>query len=166
VGDEEDEDDDEESDGRANGDGGGGDADGGDGDGEGGRGDGSRGESDGVERWAVRGKRLYGDNDSGMDGGVEGDGWLYDGGVRMRLESSSPSLSSSTSHLLFLIRLAGGDIGGVVSAGTGALAVAAGAGGGQAVVMTEGHRWRRRRCLQLFVATVCVGNQQNSVTSW
>jgi hypothetical protein len=84
----------------------------------------------------------------GMDGGVEGDGWLYDGGVRMRLESSSPSLSSSTSHPRFLIRLAGGDIGGGVSAGTGALAVAAGAGasgvsagGGQAVVMTEGHRW-------------------------
>ncbi len=92
----------------------------------------------------MRGKRLYGDNDGGMDGGVEGDSWLYDGSVRMRLESSSPSLSSSTSHLCFLIRLAGGDIGGGVSAGTGVLAVAAGAGGGQAVVMTEGHRWQRR----------------------
>ncbi len=72
-----------------------------------------------------------------MDGGVEGDGWMYDGGVRMRLESSSPSLSSSASYLHFLIRLAGGDIGGGVgggggSAGTGALVVAAGAGGAQA----------------------------------
>jgi hypothetical protein len=75
-----------------------------------------------------------------MDGGVEDDGWLYDGNVRMRLESSSPSLSSSTSHLRFLIRLAGGDIGGGVSAGAGALVVAAGTGGVQAVVTTEGHR--------------------------
>jgi hypothetical protein len=77
----------------------------------------------------VRGKRLYGDNDGSMDGGVEGDGWLYDGGVRRRLESSSPSLSSSTSHLRFLVRFAGGDIGGGVSARAGALAVAAGAAG-------------------------------------
>ncbi len=114
----------------------------------------------------MRGKRLYGDNDSGMDGGVVGDGWLYDGGVRRRLESSSPSLSSSTSHLRFLVRFAGGDMGGGISAGAGALAVAADAGGGQAVVITEGHRWRRRRRLRLFVATVCVGNRQNSVTSW
>jgi hypothetical protein len=96
-----------------------------------------------------------------MDGGVEGDGWLYDGGVRMRPESSSPSLSSSTSHLRFLIRLAGG-----VLAGAGALVVAAGAGGAQAMVMTEEHRGRRRRRLRLFVATVCVGNRQYSVTSW
>jgi hypothetical protein len=99
-----------------------------------------------------------------MDGGVEGDGWLYDGGVRMRLESSSPSLSSSTLHLRFLICLAGGDIGGGVSAGTGALVVAAGAGGAQA--MMEGHRGRRRRRLRLFVAIVCVGNRQYSVISW
>jgi hypothetical protein len=52
-----------------------------------------------------------------MDGGVEGDGWLNDGGVRIRLESSSLSLSSSTSHLRFLVRFAGGDTGGGVSAG-------------------------------------------------
>ncbi len=113
----------------------------------------------------MRGKRLYGDIGGGMDGGVEGDGWLYDGGVRRRLESSSPSLSSSTSHLRFLVRFAGGNIGGGVSAGAGALAVATGAGDGQAVVVAEGHRWRRRRRLRLFVATVCVGNRQNSVTS-
>jgi hypothetical protein len=100
-----------------------------------------------------------------MDGGVEGDGWLNDGGVRIRLESSSPSLSSSTSHLRFLIRLAGGYIGGGVSAGAGAL-VAAGTGGAQAVVMAEGHRGRRRRRLRLFAAIVCVGNRQYSVTSW
>jgi hypothetical protein len=97
----------------------------------------------------VRGKRLYGDIDCGMDGGVEGDGRLYDGGVRRRLESSSPSLSNSTSHLRFLVCFAGGDIGGGVSAGAGALAVATGDGDGQAVVVTEGHRWRRQRRLRI-----------------
>ncbi len=114
----------------------------------------------------MRGRRLYGDNDGGMDGGVEGDGWLYDGGVRMRLESSSPSLRSSTSHLRFLIRLAGGDIGFGVSAGAGALVVAAGTGGAPAVVTAEGQCGRRRRRLRLFAAIVCIGNRQCSVTSW
>jgi hypothetical protein len=101
-----------------------------------------------------------------MDGGVEGDGWLNDGGVRIRLESSSLSLSSSTSHLRFLVRFAGGDTGGGVSAGAGALVVAAGTGGAQAVVTAEGHRGRRWRCLRLFASIVCLGNRQYSVTSW
>jgi hypothetical protein len=100
-----------------------------------------------------------------MDGGVEGDGWLYDGGVSIMLESSFPYLSSSTSHLRFLRRLAGGDMGGGVSAGVGAL-VAAGTGGAQAVVAAEGHRGRRRRRLRLLAAVGCVGNRQCSVTSW
>ncbi len=99
-----------------------------------------------------------------MDGGVEGDGRVYNGGVRIRLESSSSSLRSSTSHLRFRIRLAGGDIGGGVTAGAGAL-VAAGTGGAQAVVMVEGHRGRRWRRLRLFAAIGCVGNRQGSVTS-
>jgi hypothetical protein len=111
----------------------------------------------------VRGKRLYGDIDRGMDGGVEGNGWLYDSGVRRRLESSSPSLSSSTSHLRFLVRFAGGDIGGGVSAGAGALAVAPGAGDGQAVVVAEGAPLAtmtafadiRRICLRRELAEQC-----------
>jgi hypothetical protein len=86
------------------------------------------------------------------------------------LESSFPSLSSSTSHLRFLRRLAGGDIGGGVSAGLGwagvGALVAAGTGGGQAVVAAEGHRGRRRRRLRLLAAVGCVGNRQCSVTSW
>jgi hypothetical protein len=90
----------------------------------------------------VRGKRLYGNIGGGMDGGIEGNGWLYDGGVRRRLESSSPSLSSSISCLRFLVRFAGGDIGGGVSAGAGVLAAAMGAVDRQAVVVAEGHRWQ------------------------
>jgi hypothetical protein len=89
----------------------------------------------------VRGKRLYGDIGGSMDGGVEGDGLLNNGGIRRRLESSSPSLSNSTSHLRFLVCFAGGDIGGGVSAGAGMLAVATGTGDGLAVVVAEGHRW-------------------------
>ncbi len=64
----------------------------------------------------VRGNRLNGDIGGSMDGssvddgGDEGDGLLYDGGVRRRLESSSPSLSSSTLHLCFLLHFAGGDM--------------------------------------------------------
>jgi hypothetical protein len=100
-----------------------------------------------------------------MDSSVEGDGLLYDGSVRRRLESSSPSLSNSTSHLRFLVRFAGGDVGGGVSAGAGVLDVATGTGEGQAVVVAERHRWRRRQHLRLFVATVCVRKRQKSVTS-
>jgi hypothetical protein len=98
----------------------------------------------------VRGNRLGGDIGGSMDGGSmddggdEGDGLLYDGGVRRRLESSSPSLSSSTSHLHFLVHFAGGDIGGGVLAGAWTLAVATVTGDGQAVMVAEGHRWRQR----------------------
>ncbi len=67
---------------------------------------------------------------------------VINGGVRRRLESSSPSMSSSTSHLRFLVRFAGGEMGGGVSAGAGALAVPTGVGDGQAVAVAEGHRWR------------------------
>jgi hypothetical protein len=88
----------------------------------------------------VRGNRLNGDISGSMDD--EGDGLLYDGGIRRRLESSTPSLSSSTSHLHFHVCFAGGDIGGAVSAGAGALAVASETGDGQAVMAAEGHRWR------------------------
>jgi hypothetical protein len=106
-------------------------------------------------------------NGSSMDdGGDKGDGLLYDGGVRRRIESSIPSLSSSTSHLRFLVRFAGGDIGSGGSAGAWALAVATVTGDGQAVMMAEGHRWQRRRHLRVFAATICVGKRQMSVTSW
>jgi hypothetical protein len=44
-------------------------------------------------------------------GGVDGDGISYGGVVRRRLVSSSPSLSSSALHHLFLVRLAGGKVG-------------------------------------------------------
>jgi hypothetical protein len=95
-----------------------------------------------------------------LGGDTEGDERLYDGGDRSRLESSLPSLSSSTSHLRFLVRFAGGEEGGGVAAGTGALA-----GGGQAVVVADGHRCRRRRRLRLIVAAVGDGKRQNRVTS-
>jgi hypothetical protein len=101
-----------------------------------------------------------------LEGNIEGDDRLYDGGDRSRLESSIPSLSSSASHLRFLVRFAGGEEGGGVAAGTGALAVVTWAGGGQAVVVADGHRCRRQRRLRLFVAAVSVGKRQNSVTSW
>jgi hypothetical protein len=85
-----------------------------------------------------------------MDGGVEGDGWLYDGGVRMRLESSSPSLSSSTLHLCFLVRLAGGDIGGGVSGGAGC-----GDGGRATWATTAAFAVVCRNCLHRKPAVQC-----------
>ena len=100
-----------------------------------------------------------------LEGDIEGDDRLYDGGDRSRLESSIPSLSSSASHLRFLVRFAGGEEGGGVAAGAGALAVVTWAGGGQAVVVADGHRCRRRRRLWLFVAAVGDGKRQNRVTS-
>jgi hypothetical protein len=114
----------------------------------------------------VRGNRLNGDIGGSMDGGDEGDGLLYNGGVKRRLEFSSSSLSNSISHLHFLVHFAGGDIGDGVLAGAGVLAVATETGDGQAVMVAEGHRWRRRQRLRLFVVTVCVGKRQKSVTSW
>jgi hypothetical protein len=89
-------------------------------------------------------------------GGNEGDGVSYDGGVRRRLVSSSPSLSSSTSHQRFLVRFAGGDMGRGDSAEAWALAVDAVTGSRQAVMVAEGHRWRQRRHLRIFFAAVCV----------
>jgi hypothetical protein len=91
----------------------------------------------------VRGNRLGGDIGGSMDGssmddgGNEGDSLLCDGSVRRRLESSTPSLSSSTSHLRFLVRFAGGNIGCGVSAGAWALAVATVTGDGQAVMVQK-----------------------------
>jgi hypothetical protein len=78
-----------------------------------------------------------------MDGGDEGDGLLYDGGVRRRLESSSPSVSNSTSHLCFLVHFAGGNIGGGASAGAGGAGCCYGDWDRQAcaVVVAGGHRW-------------------------
>ncbi len=88
----------------------------------------------------MRGRRLYGDIDRSLEGDVEGDDRLCDGGDSSRLKSSSPSLSSSASHLRILVRFAGGKEGGGVTAGTGALVVPTWAGDGQAVVVAEGHR--------------------------
>jgi hypothetical protein len=88
----------------------------------------------------MRGRRLYGEIDRSLEGDVKGDDRLYDGGDRSRLESSCPSLSSFASHLRFLVRFAGGEEGGGVTAGTGALAVPTWAGDRQAVVVADGHR--------------------------
>jgi hypothetical protein len=50
-------------------------------------------------------------NGGDMNGsGDNDDGVSYDSGVRRRLVSSSPSLSSSASHCLFLVCLAGGEM--------------------------------------------------------
>ncbi len=91
--------------------------------------------------------------------GDEGDWISCDGGVRRRLVLPSPSLSSSASHLLFLVLLAGGEEGGGSSAEGSPLALGSGSagcstevegrsqavdavvvGGGQAAVVTDGHR--------------------------
>ncbi len=71
--------------------------------------------------------------------------------------SSSPSVSSSASHCLFLVRLAGGEMGGGGSAeGSGLAEGSAEAEGSSLVVgamvvcgrhaamVADGHRWRRR----------------------
>jgi hypothetical protein len=64
-----------------------------------------------------------GDRSDSMDcgdkngGGVDGNRLSCEGGVRRRLISSSPSLSSSASHRLFLVLLAGGKVGGGGSVG-------------------------------------------------
>jgi hypothetical protein len=79
------------------------------------------------------------------DGGDEGHGVSYDGGVSRRLMSSFPSLSSSASHCRFLVRLAGGEMGvgdlGEAWALAVALAVAAMTGDEQAVMVAGGHHW-------------------------
>jgi hypothetical protein len=110
----------------------------------------------------------------GMDGGGdEGNGVLYDGGVSRRLMSSSPSLGSSTSHrrFFFLVRLAGGEMGGghlaeAWALAVGALAVGAMTGYKQAVMVAGGYCWRRRRRLRTFAAVICVRKRQKMVTSW
>jgi hypothetical protein len=96
----------------------------------------------------MRGRRLYGEIDRSLEGDVEGDDRLYDGGDRSRLESSSPSLSSSASHLRFLVCFAGGEEGGGVMAGTGALAVPtwAGCGGGRRAPLTATAAFTVVRC--------------------
>jgi hypothetical protein len=78
-----------------------------------------------------------------MDGsGDDGDVVLYEGGIRRRLVSSSPSLSSLASHCLFLVRLAGGEMGGGGSAEGWSLAVGAMIGGGrQAAMVIDEHHW-------------------------
>jgi hypothetical protein len=97
-------------------------------------------------------------------GGDDGDGISNDGGVRRRLVSSSPSLSSSASRRLFLVLLAGGEMGGGGSAGGSSLAVGAMVVGcGQAAMVVDGHRWRRRRCLWIVAV---VGKRQERATSW
>jgi hypothetical protein len=109
--------------------------------------------------------------------GYSNDGVSCEGGESRRLVSSSPSLSSSTSQRRFLVRLAGGEAGGgggdvdvigggdVDAAWTQAEVVGALTGGGQAVTVAEGHRWRRRRRLQVLTAVACVGKRQKRVTS-
>jgi hypothetical protein len=111
------------------------------------------------------GRRRNGEVGRSLKGDVDGDDRLYDGRDRSMLESSIPSLSSSASHLRFLVRFAGGEEGGGVAAGAGALADVTWAGSGQSVVMADRHRCRRRRRLRLFVAAAGDGKRQNRVTS-
>jgi hypothetical protein len=108
-----------------------------------------------------------------------GDGVPCEGGESRRLVSSSPSLSSSTSQRRFLVHLAGGETGGddgggdvdvtgggdVDAAWTQAEVVGAITGGGQAVMVAEGHRWRRRHRLRVLTAVACVVKRQKRVTS-
>jgi hypothetical protein len=85
------------------------------------------------------------DGDDMNGSGDDGDGVSYDGAVRRRLVSSSPSLSSWASHPHFLVRFAGGEMGGGGSAEGWSLAVGAIiVGGGQAVMVADRHRWQRR----------------------
>jgi hypothetical protein len=119
---------------------------------------------------------VHGDSGGDIDGsdrkggGDDGDGISCDGGVRSRLVSSSPSFSSLTSHLLFLVLLAGGEMGSSSSTeGSGSaegltevegwsLSVDAMVVDGRQVVMVaDEHRWRRRRCLRMFAVVVGVG---------
>jgi hypothetical protein len=75
----------------------------------------------------------------------DGDGASKEGSVRRRLMSSSPSLSSSASHRLFLVRLAGGEIGGGSSFEGWSLADGAMTDGGRlAAMVAEEHRWRQQ----------------------
>ncbi len=111
--------------------------------------------------------------------GDSNNGVSCEGGESRRLVSSSPSLSSSTSQQRFLVRLAGGEAGGgdgggdvdvigggdVDAAWTQAEVVGALTGGGQAVTVAEGHRWRWRRRLQVLTAVACVRKRQKRVTS-
>jgi hypothetical protein len=115
--------------------------------------------SDSIEVGVV----VRGDSDGGdgsMKGcGDEGDRNSRDGGVMRRLVLPSPSLSSSASHRLFLVRLAGGEMGGGSSAEVSRSAMGSGSagcsakvggwsqavvavfvGGGQASAVTDGHR--------------------------
>jgi hypothetical protein len=113
--------------------------------------------------------------------GNDDDSVSYDGGVRRRLVLSFLSLSSSTSHRLFLVRLAGGKMGGgSLAEGFGSAECSGSAGcsaeaegwslavgamvvdGGQAAMVADGHRWRRRRRLRTFAV---VGKRQKRVTS-
>jgi hypothetical protein len=63
--------------------------------------------------------------------------------------------------------LAGGEAGGgdIDAAWTQAEVVGAITGGGQAVTVAEGHRWRRRRRLRVLAAVTCVVKRQKRVTS-
>jgi hypothetical protein len=88
------------------------------------------------------------DGDDKNGSGVDGDGLSYEGGVRRRLISSSLSLNSSASHRLFLVLLAGGEVGGGGSVGGDGSAegwlLAVGAmigGGGQAAMVADGCCW-------------------------
>jgi hypothetical protein len=78
---------------------------------------------------------------------------------------SLSSLSSSASHLRFLVRFAGGELGGGTAAVEVSIVVAM-SGGAQAVMVLEGHRCQRQRRFREFVAVVSIGNRQKIVTSW
>jgi hypothetical protein len=76
-----------------------------------------------------------------------------------------------TSHHLFLVCFAGGELSGGVSAvgcvsAVWALTVGALTGDVRAVMAVEGNHWRQRQSLRMFVAVVGVANWQKRVTSW
>jgi hypothetical protein len=80
----------------------------------------------------------------------------------MRLLFSSSSLSSSASHLRFLVRLAGGELGGGITAAVEVSVAVAMSSGARAVMVLEGHRCQQRRRFREFVAIVSIGNRQKS----
>jgi hypothetical protein len=76
------------------------------------------------------------------------------------------SLSSSASHLRFLVRFDGGELGGGVTAAVEVSVVVAMSGSAQAVMVQEGHSCRQRRRFWEFVAVVSIRNRQKIIMSW
>jgi hypothetical protein len=133
-----------------------------------GKGDHSDGEVEiGVDMGViVRGDQLGDVDGGGIDGsGEEGDGVSQERGNNRRLESSLPSLNNSTSHRLFLVHFAGGELGGGDSAIGCVLLGGCYLSVHSLSMVVELQCWQRRRRLGMFVATavVCVSESGRKV---